>query len=115
MTDLAPVGMFHYAVDGSIIYANDNYYNLTNHPREVTSPMSWYDIIHEDDRCTVDKEWAKSTAGETVNFEMRLKRPFVAEDFDGGERIEGSTWIIAAAYAEKDINDQVVGVLGCIT
>lgn len=63
----------------------------------------------------MDREWAKLLAGEHVNFELRLKRPFIAEEVVGGEKVEGFTWIIAAAYAEMDSDNKVVGILGCIT
>jgi len=61
------------------------------------------------------KEWARLMNGETVDFELRLKRPFATGEVVGGEKVEGSTWIIAAAYPEKDADQQIVGVLGCIT
>lgn len=42
MADLAPVGMFHIDVDGRMVYANEVYYNLTEYPRNLTTPMVCY-------------------------------------------------------------------------
>jgi len=115
MADLAPVGMFHIDPEGKLIYANNDYYTLTEHPRNVSYPMSWYNVIAEVDHPTMDIFWDKLLEGENVSFELRLKRPFFASEIVGGERVEGYTWIIAAAYAEKDADGNVVGILGCIT
>ncbi|KAH8669640.1 putative histidine kinase M3YPp [Tricladium varicosporioides] len=115
MADLAPVGMFHIDPAGVLIYANNDYYALTEHPRDVSYPMSWYNVIHTEDHGIVDREWAKLLQGDNVSFELRLRRPWVADEVVAGEKAEGSTWIIAAAYAEKAEDDTVLGVLGCIT
>jgi len=88
---------------------------LTEHPRGVSYPMSWYKVIVDEDRELMDREWAKLLGGETVSFELRLRRRFKVEETVGGEKVEGFTWIIAAAYAEKDQNGTVVGILGCLT
>jgi hypothetical protein len=63
----------------------------------------------------MDFYWGKLMDGEEVNFEIRLKRPFVTEEFVAGEKVNGPTWIIAAAYAEKNEAGEVTGILGCIT
>jgi len=62
----------------------------------------------------MDREWAELLNGENVNFELRLRRPFVAEKIVGGQKMEGLTWIVAAAYPEKADDGSVVGLLGCI-
>jgi hypothetical protein len=77
--------------------------------------MSWYNVIVEEDHELMDREWGKLVLGETVSFELRLRRRFAVEEIVGGEKVEGFTWIIAAAYAEKDQDGTVVGILGCLT
>ncbi|KUJ18979.1 putative histidine kinase M3YPp [Mollisia scopiformis] len=115
MADLAPVGMFHIDPTGILVYANNDYYTMTGHPRDVHYPMSWYNVIAEIDHPVMDKEWAKLLAGEPVNFELRLRPQFVADDLVAGEKVEGSTWIIAAAYPEQAEDGTVTGILGCLT
>jgi PAS domain-containing protein len=63
----------------------------------------------------MDREWAKLLGGESVSFELRLRRKFVAEELVNGEKVEGSTWILAAAYPERADDGRVVGLLGCLT
>ncbi|KAL2061257.1 hypothetical protein VTL71DRAFT_7530 [Oculimacula yallundae] len=115
MADLAPVGMFHIDPDGIIIYCNENYHELTGHPRNSFTPMSWLNVLHDDDLPLMAQEWNKLLSGDVVNFEIRLKRAFIAEDVVDGERVEGNAWILAAAYPERSADGTVIGVLGCIT
>ncbi|CZR55813.1 related to sensory transduction histidine kinase [Phialocephala subalpina] len=115
MADLAPVGMFHIDPTGVLVYANNDYYTMTGHPRDVAYPMSWYNVIAEIDHPVMDKEWAKLLNGKPVSFELRLTQQFVAEELVGGEKVEGFTWIIAAAYPEQAEDGTVTGILGCLT
>lgn len=116
MADLAPVGMFHFSSDGMPIYANENWYEITQHPRGAEYPMSWYNVIVEEDHAMMDLEWARlSVQGQPVSFEIRLRKPFSAAENVGGEKVEGVTWIIAAAYPERSKEGRITGILGCIT
>lgn len=72
-------------------------------------------MVAETDHCLLDNEWAKLHAGEPVSFELRLRTPFVAEDIIAGEKVEGYTWIIAAAHPEKDEDGTVTGCSVCLT
>lgn len=100
---------------GMPIYCNSLWYKMTEHPRGALYPMSWYNVIHPDDHPLMDVEWAKLGAGLSVNFELRLRKPFVARETVGGEPVRGDTWIIAAAYPEKAEDGTVTGILGCLT
>jgi PAS domain S-box-containing protein len=115
MTELSPMAMFHFDELGNVLYANEQWFDLTQHPRDSFHPLSWYDVIHPDDHALMDLEWAKLTAGDPVHFELRLKRPFETDESLNGEAICGETWIIAAAYADKNQDGMVKGILGCLT
>ncbi|KAM0719598.1 hypothetical protein Q7P37_003728 [Cladosporium fusiforme] len=115
MTELAPMAMFHFDELGNVLYANETWFELTQHPRDAFYPLSWYNVIHEGDHGLMDRERAKLTAGDRVHFELRLKRPFVTEETLNGEPIIGETWILAAAYADKTEDGTVKGILGCLT
>jgi hypothetical protein len=39
MADMAPVGMFHFNTDGYLVYANEHYYDLMQHGRDLSQPM----------------------------------------------------------------------------
>jgi PAS domain S-box-containing protein len=115
MTELSPVAMFHFDELGNVLYANQTWFDLTQHPRDSFHPLSWYNVIHEGDHALMDQEWAKLTAGDPVHFELRLKRPFETDEALNGESIRGETWILASAYAEKAEDGTVKGILGCLT
>lgn len=115
MADLSPAGQFHISPSGVLVYANNEYYRLTGHPRDVSHPMSWYDVLLADDHELMDIHWGKLLAGKATSFEIRLKHRFEVEEVVGGEKVQGYTWIIAAAYAEKNTRGDVVGILGCLT
>lgn len=115
MTELSPMAMFHFDEMGNVLYANETWFELTQHPRDAFYPLSWYNVIHEDDHSIMDQEWAKLTAGDPVDFELRLKRPFEPGETLHGENICGETWILAAAYADKNEDGTVKGILGCLT
>ncbi|TGO32978.1 hypothetical protein BHYA_0275g00050 [Botrytis hyacinthi] len=115
MADLAPVGMFHIGVDGKLVYANELYYNLTEHDRDINTKMGWYEVLMEEDWPIMDVQWKKLMDGEPVSFEIRLRALFKGADKIGDEEIDGAIWIIAAAYPEKAPDGTVVGVLGCLT
>ncbi|CAL3973130.1 unnamed protein product [Diplocarpon coronariae] len=114
MADLAPVGMFHIDTSGVLIYANENYYELTQYPRGVREPMTWLGTISELDVPVMETEWSNLLLGKTANLELRLRRPFVGEDIDG-EKVGGPTYILAAAYPEMAEDGTITGVLGCLT
>jgi PAS domain S-box-containing protein len=115
MTEMSPMAMFHFDELGNILYANSMWFDLTQHPRDSFHPLSWYDVIHKDDHALMDREWAKLTAGDPVHFELRLKRPFETEESLNGEPIRGETWITASAYADKNEDGTVKGILGALS
>ena len=49
MTELSPIAMFHFDEIGNVLWANDRWFDLTQHPRDSFHPLSWYNVIHEDD------------------------------------------------------------------
>lgn len=49
MTELSPMAMFHFDELGNVLWANERWFDLTQHPRDSFHPLSWYNVIHEDD------------------------------------------------------------------
>ena len=115
MTEMSPMAMFHFDELGNVLYANQMWFDLTQHPRDAFHPLSWYDVIHKDDHALMNREWAKLTSGDSVHFELRLKRPFETEEALNGESIRGETWILASAYADKNDDGTVRGILGALS
>ena len=79
MAENASVGMQYIAVDGSLIWANDEYYRLTDHPRgeESQFPLSFMDVFVDEDQAKAMENWKRLVQGESsISTEMRLKRMF---------------------------------------
>lgn len=74
----AAVGMQHVRLDGTMIWANDQYYNLTGHSRESEAQykLSFLDMVLEEDRDRALATWEALTNGATNSVEVRLKRTF---------------------------------------
>jgi hypothetical protein len=49
MTELSPMAMFHFDELGNVLWANERWFDLTQHPRDSFHPLSWYNVIHQDD------------------------------------------------------------------
>jgi PAS domain-containing protein len=78
MADQAPIPMFECTTEGELLYVNESWHVLTGHPRDNFDALSWVDICHPDDRVLFSTNWARLTSGESVNFEMRLSKPYVS-------------------------------------
>ncbi|CZT51583.1 related to autoinducer 2 sensor kinase/phosphatase luxQ [Rhynchosporium secalis] len=79
MAENASVGMQYIAVNGSLSWANDEYYRLTEHPREeeFQYPLSFMDVFIEEDRPKAMDIWHRLVHGETsISTEIHLKRVF---------------------------------------
>lgn len=112
MADLAPVGMFHIDGDGTMLYANRRWLELTRHYHEKWAPMSWMEAIYADDVPLLEECWAAVQRGEAVSFETRLNTPWEAPD---GIEQPGPSWAICSAYAEIGPDGSTTACLGCLT
>jgi len=80
MATNASVGMQQLSVEGDTIWANEQYYQLTGHPRpeEAQYKFSFLDVFHEEDIDKARDSWSRLIGGEpNVSIELRLKRVFV--------------------------------------
>lgn len=105
MAESAPVGMFEMDTFGTVQYANNYWYSITEHPKDLSFPKNWHAVIHDEDVPWADKQWEELLHGKPLTFELRLKR----------ESVEGDTWILVAAYPEFYPDKSVKSVIGCIT
>ncbi|KAK4495273.1 hypothetical protein PRZ48_013602 [Zasmidium cellare] len=113
MADMSMVGMFEVSAVGKLNYANPYWYNLTGYPRGDQPALDWIRMIHEDDRDKFAGKWSLMQEGEALQFEIRLSKPFISDDFVDGQRLQGDTWVAAAAHAEyKD--GKVLNVVGTV-
>lgn len=79
MAQHASVGMQHLNVHGKIIWANDQYYELTGHqPGQHNYSLAFATVYLEEDRPKAADAWERLLNGEpSVAVELRLLRTFV--------------------------------------
>lgn len=78
------------------------------------SRYCWEDAIDPEKRDIYESHFQLQTAGESVRFECKLKKPWVAEDLLRGEHIEGETWVLSAGYAVKNPDGSVRSLQGAL-
>jgi PAS domain-containing protein len=64
IAEVSPVGMSSIDVDGSVLDANDRWYEMTGHPRDDKYPMSWMETIHETSVAAMRGGWRRLTVDE---------------------------------------------------
>jgi PAS domain-containing protein len=72
----ASVGMCHVSLEGDMLWANDQYYELGGvSAAQHATPLAFLDAYHDTDRHKAENVWEKLLAGhDHVTAELRLKR-----------------------------------------
>lgn len=110
MAEFAPVGIFIADELGNINYSNDSWWEISRHPRTVSSIRTWMDSILPEDRNTVETAWKRLIVEkESIVQEFRFKASREA----AGHPIE--TWALMSAYPEKTESGATKAIFGCIT
>lgn len=117
LAELAPVPMFRLDEHGDVLFANQQWIDVTGLQREQWGKISWMGMVHEADRDLTLAQWNRLSAGEPVHFEMRWAQDVSVREamFISGEQVRGPTWTIAAARPELRSDGSVQGVVGCLT
>jgi PAS domain-containing protein len=97
-TELAPVGLYHLNPDLKMKYCNDQWFQITGHPRVPMDQVDWRNIVEEDklDRCYDDVKVTKRKQGPHT-FTAQLKKKWT-----GPDGIVTPTWILVSATAYSD-------------
>ncbi|KAF2211923.1 hypothetical protein CERZMDRAFT_42268 [Cercospora zeae-maydis SCOH1-5] len=109
-----PMAMYELSPAGEIVYANEAYHDLVGVRPEQQYAYFWNELIHDDDRVMHEQQFSQLMAGESVRFEVRLNRKFVAGDALSGETIEGETWFLSAAFCVKSDDGRVQCIQGTL-
>jgi PAS domain S-box-containing protein len=107
----ASVGMIHMGLDGSIIWANDQYYALSGRTAEEHLGLfKFWDAYIDEDQSRAHDAWAALRSGVNhVTIEMRLKRLFAAPN---GDTEPAQLQILAFPYRE---GKTVRSIMACTT
>jgi len=107
-----PIGICIYATDGSMAFANEQWWSMTNFPRDsnTTGTSWWMPIISEEDRPYAAEMFTKLVAEQVpVHFEIRLMTP--------SKHVARApfTWTLVSAYPEISNEDSLQALVACFT
>ena len=85
MAQHAVIGMSYLLEDGKIAWANDQYYEITKHPRdeEAHYELSFFDRVLEEDQPQAIEAWNHVIRNQThLSVELRLKQNYIPPSGD---------------------------------
>ncbi|KAF2684266.1 hypothetical protein K458DRAFT_487227 [Lentithecium fluviatile CBS 122367] len=106
MMEMIDVGVFEYDPTGKLIQANDAWYRLSSHPRNLPAHVefSFMDLAYPDDVPVIMSAWNTLLQGNPVTFEMRWKaRP------GSGETAQ---WVLSACVPVFDDEQNLISIAG---
>jgi len=104
LATVAPVGLFYTDVNGSCLYVNEKWSDISGLSFDEALGNGWIAAIHPDDKDKVFTEWDNFS---TNNHPFKLEYRF--------QHSEESKWVLGQAIAEEDDNGNVIGYVGTIT
>ncbi|KAI8940293.1 hypothetical protein NX059_003994 [Plenodomus lindquistii] len=113
LIDHASVGMCHIALDGQLLWANDQYYRLAGRtPGDHTGSNAFSDIPFQDDLQKVTEGWNELLTGTShISIEVRSKRMYAPPS---GEEEPAQIQVLAFPYHDPDTDD-VKSIMACTT
>ena len=115
MTELSPLGMFLIDPAGTLLEANDQFFEMTGLERDEQTEMSWLDFVAADSLDDMKDAWDRVCKDHTVwSGEVKLKgfRQDNSLSIDGRQP---ERWILFTAQAETNDDDVLRSVMGSIT
>lgn len=110
------VAIFFGDVKGQIIFCNDAWYEMCEHPRDQINAMGWTQCIDDDELPKIMEVWTRILVHqESVQYQARLKRRWVPSAAFPDAPSDFPTWISGSAYPDVSIDGKVVGVCGVMT
>ncbi|KAL1598606.1 hypothetical protein SLS60_007746 [Paraconiothyrium brasiliense] len=106
MMGMTDVGVFEYLPSGKLIHANEAWYRLSNHPRNLPAHVefSFMDLAYPDDQATIMYAWNTLIQGNCVTFEMRWKAKPGSED--------DAQWVLSACVPVFDEDQNLISIAG---
>ncbi|KAF7872839.1 uncharacterized protein EAF02_008910 [Botrytis sinoallii] len=112
IAEVSPVALFSVDSDGTLLEANDRYYEITDLPRDTASRMSWMDTIAPSSIPTMMKGWEKlTTRNQPWSGELQLVKPW----YDPITGDEYENWILASYQHEFSLDGSIKSIMGYCT
>ncbi|KAJ4349146.1 hypothetical protein N0V95_004841 [Ascochyta clinopodiicola] len=106
MMEMSDVGVFEYNAEGKLIHANEAWYRLSSHPRNLPTHVdfSFMDLVYPEDQGLVMSMWNNLASGNAVTFEMRWK---AAPGSDAAAQ-----WVLSACVPVFDEEGTLISIAG---
>ncbi len=105
LSQISPVGIFRANAQGSYLFVNQRWCEITGITAEQAQGEGWIKTIHPEDREFVNKEWKRCTErGIPFKLEFYFRRP------DGVP-----SWVLGQATPEIAPTGEIAGFVGTIT
>jgi PAS domain-containing protein len=84
-------------------FANDQFYELTGHPRVPINGFEWFSLVADEDMQKVVTDWDDMLKGQrTDGLQFRLKKTWVNQD-----GVKDNIWVQSSSYPQLDEQDNV--------
>ncbi|UPX20646.1 uncharacterized protein EKO05_0010873 [Ascochyta rabiei] len=106
MMEMSDVGVFEYNAEGKLIHANEAWYRLSSHPRNLPAQVefSFMDLVYPEDQGLVMSMWNNLASGNSVTFEMRWKA--------ASGSAAAAQWILSACVPVFDEEGTLISIAG---
>ncbi|KAH7062972.1 hypothetical protein BKA63DRAFT_189888 [Paraphoma chrysanthemicola] len=106
MMEMSDVGVFEYNAEGKLLHANDAWYRLSSHPRDLPAHVqfSFMDLVYPSDQALVLSMWNTLAQGSPVTFEMRWK--------SGDLSNQAGQWVLSACVPIFDDDGNLISIAG---
>ncbi|KAF1849517.1 putative histidine kinase HHK16p [Cucurbitaria berberidis CBS 394.84] len=113
MTELSPLGMYLFDPEGRLLEANDRYYEMTGHPREVEFELSFLTTVADESVSVARDMWDEMMSTfKASTREIQLNNPKAQPRDLSGEPIE--YWVLASSIPEIGLGGELVSIMGSI-
>jgi PAS domain S-box-containing protein len=111
MAKHAPVGMVHITPDGTVQWANEQWYELTGSSRDKSAPKAWLSAYTESSQQEADRHWQLLLESSHTTCDLQLNRRFLPPVPDD---VEHSVWVTAQGFPLME-DGKVKYIMGTLT
>jgi PAS domain S-box-containing protein len=110
-TELAPIGIYHVDSNLQMKYCNDQYFQVTGHPKVPSCQVQWPTIVYPDDLAHVYQEVNTAIKeGGPRSFNTRLIKTWT-----GPDGISSPSWTMVVATVTYDDEGKMTSIIGTMT
>lgn len=114
---IAPVGVYEQGADGTVLWANDHFYDILGVPQDQrNSSFTWKDYIHPEDHDRAEVKMIKCmTEAVEISDSLRLNRNYIPPPI--GYRSQSTDepfWIMYSASPDLRPDGSIHSLMGCL-